>query len=139
MRSIEFRVWDTRCKRLNYMSDHWMATESPNLNQLWFFFNTLMREVSETEGSYTDDKVFTQYTGLLDKNKKKIFEGDIVRIKNPNDICGDFKNTIGQVFYWEEESGFYHGNSAGRPPKRMWNYCEVIGNIWENPKLLEEK
>lgn len=48
-----------------------------------------------------------------------------------------FGNTLGRVFWDEKEATYFHGNQAGRPPKRMWEYCEVIGNIYEHGDLLK--
>lgn len=73
-----------------------------------------------------------QYTGLTDKNGKKIFEGDIVGILTENE-------EIGVVEY--EDGGFlvsadvffcvdFHSNING-------NDLEVIGNIHDNPELLK--
>ena len=76
-------------------------------------------------------------TGLHDRAGKEIWEGDIVRIQHPEDKGGDFGDTVGHVFWWGEEGAFYHGNSSGRPPKRMWEYCEVLGNVYENGDLLK--
>ena len=74
-----------------------------------------------------------QYTGLIDKNGREIYEGDIVRI----DDLG-----IGIVDY--EEGRFA---MRRREERFCWPvYCridhspfvpEVIGNIYENPELLE--
>lgn len=77
-----------------------------------------------------------QYTGLKDKNGKEIYENDIVNIKHPHDVGGDFGDTNGRVFWYDEEGAWYHGNQSGRPPKQMWKYCEVIGNIYETEHLL---
>ena len=64
-----------------------------------------------------------QYTGLTDKNGKKIFEGDIVKISN---------DEIFEVKY--EDGGFTAGLFLGD-----WDYghVEVIGNIYDNPELME--
>lgn len=87
------------------------------------------------KGTNIDDYLL-QYTGLTDRNGKKIYEGDIVHIDHPADLTGDFTNAVGEVFWWNEQAGFYHGNNHGRPPKRMWEYVEVIGNRYENSDLL---
>ena len=73
-------------------------------------------------------------TGKKDIKGKEIFEDDLVMVNHPQDRSGDFTNSLQRVFYWEEEGRFYHGNGE-RPPKRMWEYCEVVGNIHDNPEM----
>lgn len=79
-------------------------------------------------------KTLRQFTGLNDKNGKKIFEGDIVRYMQ-NDIM---------VVVWNNESAAFVGAYSAI----NFNYCatlinghmylEVIGNIYDNPELLED-
>lgn len=84
-----------------------------------------------------DPSTVGQYTGLIDKNGVKIFEGDIIRGE------GSKAKTDNFVIRWSEPCC---GFSAGEE-KRTWpnlnqatiNGYEVIGNINDNPELLEEK
>lgn len=69
-----------------------------------------------------------QYTGLKDKNGKKIFEGDIVKEYNS---LGEY-NGIGNV-QWDELFLAWHVDKYGG----YINNYEVIGNIHSNPELLE--
>ena len=90
--------------------------------------------------------VLMQCTGLKDKNGKLIYEGDIVSVKVQTQ---DFFNV--EEYYSENYKGeiiFKEGEFAIRvidtkkQPIALYYYangCEVIGNIYENPELLENK
>lgn len=120
-RPIKFRAWEKPAEK--FAGKMWYD------NDLGFIGYCL-------SFAHKDEYEVMQFTGLLDKNGKEIYEDDIVRIRHPRDVGGDFEDTVGRVFYDDELGGFYHGNSEGRPPKRFWEYCEVIGNIYENPELI---
>jgi hypothetical protein len=76
---------------------------------------------------YTD--TIGQYTGLTDKNGKKIFEGDIV--KWDGDEISNIRYCDG-VYRLCNEKGYY-----GVSLHNHYSYVEVIGNIHDNPELLK--
>lgn len=71
-----------------------------------------------------------QYTGLNDKNGKKIFEGDIIRSNSERGYIEYYPNDC--AFDVVDDHGFYWLISE------MSN-IEVIGNIHDNPELLKDK
>ena len=77
------------------------------------------------------DIVVEQYTGMTDKNGLEIYEGDIVSFKSE---MVDFK-VIAKTVYLNEIAGFvFRTKEIDYEPEDMY---EVIGNIHENPELLE--
>lgn len=78
-----------------------------------------------------------QFTGLYDKNGKKIFEGDIVNEELRHNCQKNFK-----VYFSEERGGYFPfacGDGCGCCEDEVVTdkYCEVIGNIHDNPELLK--
>lgn len=89
------------------------------------------------EGQYANqpeyNPVMMRGTGLMDIKGNEIFEYDVVKVTHPDDLTGDFTNSKGYVFYCEKEGAWFHTNNKGRPPKRMFEYAKIIGNIYNNP------
>ena len=78
-----------------------------------------------------DPVTLCQYTGLTDKNDKKIWENDIVELPD------------GEGYFtceWEEGTARFVMNGDGLTVDfdNYWSYqTEVAGNIFDNPELLE--
>ncbi|EAC2364744.1 hypothetical protein N3R55_002642 [Listeria monocytogenes] len=75
-----------------------------------------------------DDVVLMQYTGLKDKNGKKIFEGD---------ICWEEHNECYGVVKFEEGKFLYVWENIAEDLWEVADDIEICGNIHENPELLE--
>ena len=90
-----------------------------------------------------DRETVGQYTGLMDKNGKRIFEGDIVA-QNWYDYDEPRDDSFGKVVFCEYDCSFsvMDVNKDGfMPLGRCGSYhweVEVIGNVHDNPELLEK-
>lgn len=80
-----------------------------------------------------DGNTVCQYTGLTDKNGQKIWENDIVK-HNTSQCFGIVKWYCGDYVGWCVED-IHDGEQQFT--EEMWNECEVVGNIFDNPDLLE--
>ena len=90
--------------------------------------------------TFLEDIELMQYTGIKDKNGKEIYEGDILKYKFPYDRR---LKHVSLVKFIETEASFglkdIYGNEIPLYRITANNYFEVIGNIYENPELLEGK
>ena len=95
----------------------------------------------EAEGSqyYVIPETVGQYTGLTDKNGKKIFEGDIVNVAYNPKYTGISKDRIGNFEVVFNNGCFMKGSIQNNGLYHFIPSDEttVIGNIHDNPELLK--
>jgi len=130
MRDIKFRAW----------------SKSDNK----YYYRVLVGNTDNTDDQYVCSSVYDgdkwvhfdeycgvieQYTGLKDKNGTEIYEGDVVKVEGDGEIY--------RVKWIHSGFGLEPRYNSPRYPVlgnvELRKKIEVIGNIHENPELLEEK
>ena len=132
---FKFRVWYTP----------WDETEQPEMLYNAESAYDYMGEVpSSSFGSVLEDKSFEvmQCTGLKDKNGKLIYEGDIIKCWREDKEIGKFLVLYKKSGYrfacnFPDDNGYYIAPLADSLSFWEDDRLEIIGNIYENPELLE--
>lgn len=126
MRDIKFRAWDKALKRwTNYSIDDDLLMFYDKHAECW---------ETDQEG---ERFILCQYTGLKNFKGKEIYEGDLVKSEGFFGWIGVTKFLDkNQSFVFEAIDKNYRGSrlSLGQ----FEQYVKIIGNIYENPELLEE-
>ena len=135
MRDLKFRAW--------HKHKNWSKNGEPLKPGFEYdFYINSKGGISFPEGGWDiqglekkEEYILEQFTGLKDKNGKMIFDGDIVKYHS-EETCEIYWEKTGACFYIsnneDNENGFVvHFN------KSISDYCEIIGNIHENPNLLK--
>lgn len=123
MREIKFRAWDKGSKRMfpveQWAKGSWVAIPVQTAEEEW-----------ELNQLRLEDIELMQYTGIGDKTDREIYEGDIILHDS---------GRIGQVIYnhyhtqfMQEDKNLQCENLGGWDDEMI-----IIGNIYENPKLIE--
>lgn len=88
---------------------------------------------------YLHEVVLMQYTGRKDINYKEICEGDIVSFDDCTSTESGYweRGCIGVVEWCNETVSFEVSNRLSAESHEVLGECLVIGNIFENPELLE--
>ena len=124
----------------------WIKTENcfaDYIESIRFYINEIdlcWGGICESDCFYFKDVILMQSTGLKDKNDKEIFEGDILAFETDDEV-------INVNVFWDEEHALFMFESkkyneqeplAELVENNTYPF-EIIGNIYENPELLEDK
>lgn len=129
-RIFEFRIWN---KKYNTWMNHCAIIDcSGNIGNHYIEVCDNGQKIEHVVGLSKEENIIQQFTGLKDNNDKEIYEGDILTLE-------DKKNY--QVFF---ERGcfmitFENGNDLPLLAYVEGKRCEIVGNIFENPKFLNKK
>ncbi len=129
MREIKFRAWDKTRKCWTFLTiwPNTVVLPCPHYTSI-----VPLTHEGHSEGFALEDiQGWQQLTGLKDKNGKEIYEGDILQLPSYYDP----KRNI-SVFF--KDGCFYAGleEDGGHFGTAHWKNYEIIGNIYENPELL---
>lgn len=130
-REIKFRAWDRYKERMGEIDKFHLKDKECSL---------ILDNGDKVIHFYYDEIDIMQYTGLKDKNRKEIYEGDILSIKIysgdkvivEGKTVVEFKDGCFGVI-WGHDKAFLSLNSFFKAK------FEVIGNIYENPELLRSE
>lgn len=129
----KFRVWDRLRKEMNYK----VMVGNCDLSDRNWTCPIIWIEKRKQWLHFDDDyECIMQSTGLKDKNGKEVFVGDIIKCT---------RGCLHEVYIEKEYGGTYFGGMPAVYLKGLregyaWTEDEeVIGNIYENPDLLEDK
>ena len=136
MKEIKFRAWVDHSDKWNDCKPRMIYFDEkfpdlllhPRTGEIWF-------NGDDDTSKKMDSKIeLMQFTGLKDKNEKEIFEGDVLKSNE---------------YFWKGSNIVVHYHKGGFFPFRfecqessdllLSENSEIIGNIYENPELLEQK
>jgi len=149
-REIKFRAWDKENKKMDAVLIFMVAENKTYPHSRGYIHNC---QDWEEHGLLTNP-VIMQYTGLKDKNGKEIYEGDIVSVKSIiYDTIEPFEKSTKiefqifcEVIWCNKIAGYDLKKIDGDNKPDAWGFYnenvnpfEVIGNIYENPELINSK
>lgn len=139
-----------RAKRSN--NEEWVEgcyiVDEMDTNKVYigYIFGSDGRQPHDVDVILVDPETVCQYTGLTDKNGRKIFEGDIIKYHFGEDVApvrfGSYQSCFDSQL--TEHCGFYVDWKSERNFRKDLGYwlhmvdAEIVGNVYDNPDLIGE-
>ena len=132
MREIQFRVWYPEKQKMYEVAkvDMWGDQDQATCD--------LAAIDEELFDIYLHEVETMQYTGLKDCNGIKIYDGDIIGFDDCTSTESGYweQQCVGVVKWCDETVSFEVSNRLSAESYEVLSECLVIGNIYENPELL---
>ena len=122
MQSIKFRVWEKQSKKMLYYDKDIVPNMTLN--------GVLINEVGSNVSNMFE---LMQFTGLLDKNGKEIYGGDILKYSGKNEKDKNYEVYQLEAGTWMACNEIYFDTKDNA----YFDKVEIIGNIHNNPELLK--
>jgi uncharacterized phage protein (TIGR01671 family) len=134
-REIKFRAWDKEAKLMRHHEKDGRGYYHEDAESWGLTIAMLvLGNMTGVRDEFMERYDLMQYTGLKDKNGKEIYEGDVL---------SDGKEAHLYIVVWVENLASFGINKKGWAFTHFFmeaiepDDLEVIGNIYENPELLE--
>lgn len=141
MRQFKFRAWDHKNKKMLYPID----IHNSHLDFITDSDGSLLLEEILNSLGHTEKYEIMQWTGLIDKNSKEIYDGDIVIYKSEDNWMGYPEEEC--EICWLDNHISYGWVVRHKKDAFVWSLTrnfaseslEIVGNIFENPELLSNE
>lgn len=129
----KYRAWDSMRKEMNYKV---MVGNCDENDENWTCPIIWIEEAKDWL-HFDDYKHIMLSTGLLDKNGQEIFERDVVDYKGRKAVIKWHGSYASFIYRFVDE--LHKRKPEWDPLYLVYMRCEVIGNVYENKELLEDK